>query len=316
LIEAAMKSNTRVSSTSWVSSEGVLRKSDRFSSDVSVRDIQLKHDAYASSAEDRVQADISRVSDDASNECEAPMTKKHIRQVMLLDIATGEQIEASARYRAQQIKNLVTERVMEAAGSSSYWRVVPAALYTRAYEHAIYSHDEDQLKWVMRIKVNAAPQSYSVNTTSTFQIDVQVYKQARTQAWWSASKAIYSPIEVRRVGMNQVTQDTVEDVNQAVADIMDSLNHRLACQSPNFKVVQSGEQWTVEAGELAGLHVGDRLVLADAKVLPEHALEQGALDESLLAEVKSVNAYQAQLKPIAGRSKNKHNEWVAWPYTY
>jgi hypothetical protein len=57
-------------------------------------------------------------------------------------------------------------------------------------------------------------------------------------------------------------------------------------------------------------------MLSDARVLPKHALEAGALDSAVLVEVKSVSPYQAELKQVAGRSQKFQGAWVAWPYTY
>ncbi len=78
----------------------------------------------------------------------------------------------------------------------------------------------------------------------------------------------------------------------------------------------SSSRMTISAGETAGLRVGDKLMIADASVLPRHALEPEALDAAVLAEVKSVTPYQAELKQVAGRKQTFKGAWVAWPYTY
>ena len=41
MVEAAMKSNTRVSATSWMESDGKLRELNRFSSEIKLRDLQV-----------------------------------------------------------------------------------------------------------------------------------------------------------------------------------------------------------------------------------------------------------------------------------
>jgi len=41
LVEAAMKSNTRVSTTSWMDTRGALLELNRFSSEIRLRDIQI-----------------------------------------------------------------------------------------------------------------------------------------------------------------------------------------------------------------------------------------------------------------------------------
>ena len=75
-------------------------------------------------------------------------------------------------------------------------------------------------------------------------------------------------------------------------------------------------KFTLTAGEKSGLRVGDKVLLSDPRVLPQHALEVGALDGAVLAEVKSVSAYQSELKQVAGKALNHQASWVAWPFTY
>jgi hypothetical protein len=81
-------------------------------------------------------------------------------------------------------------------------------------------------------------------------------------------------------------------------------------------VEQTNGRLSLNAGSNAGLRVGDKLMIADPSVLPRHTLEPGALDAAVLAEVKSVTPYQAQIKQVAGRQQKFHGAWVAWPYTY
>jgi hypothetical protein len=58
------------------------------------------------------------------------------------------------------------------------------------------------------------------------------------------------------------------------------------------------------------------LVLADARVLPGRAIEAGALDAAVLVEVKSVSAFQAEIRQVAGKKQTFQGGWVAWPYIY
>jgi hypothetical protein len=57
-------------------------------------------------------------------------------------------------------------------------------------------------------------------------------------------------------------------------------------------------------------------MIVDPSVLPRNTLEPGALDAAVLAEVKSVTLYQAEIKQVAGRKQKFNGAWVAWPYTY
>ena len=107
-------------------------------------------------------------------------------------------------------------------------------------------------------------------------------------------------------------------IEQSVTALTQALEERLACDPQVMTLNQEDGRLVVSAGDLSGLRVGDRVVLADPRHLPQHVLEPQALDAAVLAEVKSVSAHRAELKPVTGR-KQKHKPstaWVAWPYTY
>ena len=85
-----------------------------------------------------------------------------------------------------------------------------------------------------------------------------------------------------------------------------------------FRSVEKNEdgQLTLRAGRASGLRVGDQIVLADAVLLPGRAIESGALDAVVLAEVKSVSDYQSEIRLIAGKQQKFQGNWVAWPFVY
>jgi hypothetical protein len=98
--------------------------------------------------------------------------------------------------------------------------------------------------------------------------------------------------------------------------MVQQLEKQLACEPQTFAVEQKDGRLALNAGSNAGLRVGDMLMIADPSVLPRHTLEPGALDAAVLAEVKSVTPYQAEIKQVAGRKQKFNGAWVAWPYTY
>jgi hypothetical protein len=110
--------------------------------------------------------------------------------------------------------------------------------------------------------------------------------------------------------------DTNAAIARAVSAMAAKLEKQLACEPQTFAVEQANGRLTLNAGVNAGLRVGDKLMIADPSVLPRHTLEPGALDAAVLAEVKSVTPYSAEIKQVAGRKQKFNGAWVAWPYTY
>jgi hypothetical protein len=109
----------------------------------------------------------------------------------------------------------------------------------------------------------------------------------------------------------------MRNIETHVQRLAQQLNHKFSCDPASFAVNASPDgKFVLTAGAKAGLRVGDKVLLSDPRVLPQHALEVGALDGAVLAEVKSVSAYQSELKKVAGKVQKNQGSWVAWPYTY
>jgi hypothetical protein len=117
-------------------------------------------------------------------------------------------------------------------------------------------------------------------------------------------------------GTPKIDGDTQAAIARSVAAMVAQLEAQLACEPQSFAVEQVDGRLSLNAGTHAGLRVGDKLMLADASVLPRHTLEPSALDAAVLVEVKSVTPYQAEIKQVAGRKQKINEAWVAWPYTY
>jgi hypothetical protein len=94
------------------------------------------------------------------------------------------------------------------------------------------------------------------------------------------------------------------------------MDERLSCLPPQFEAhLDQGKTLRINAGHLSGLRLGDVLLVADRQKIPARILEPGNLDGVTLAEVRSLYAYSAELKTIAGVMPKGAGQWVAVPYT-
>ena len=81
LVEAAMKSNTRVSTTSWMDTRGALLELNRFSSEIRLRDIQIGQYKKTNNVE-TVELSNRTLESVAAVSCTAPRARSPIRHVM------------------------------------------------------------------------------------------------------------------------------------------------------------------------------------------------------------------------------------------
>lgn len=316
MVEAAMKSNTRVSATSWMDSDGQLRELNRFSSEIKLRDLQVAQ--YVRDAAQQPQAELvtSQVDVVKPGRCEAPQAKAPLRQVMTVGLNLSAGVPPAQRYQAQQVGFIARQDVMQAASRAERWRLISTQAATRAYDRLTQGQGEERVQWHAQITVNAAPLGGVSNDHAAFALSLQVNGPGQRQAWFAAQEIVVPSLPTQSYGTPKMDIDTQAAIARSVAALVAQLEAQLACEPQSFAVELTDGRLTLNAGAVAGLRVGDKLMLADASVLPRHTLEPNALDAAVLAEVKSVSPYQADIQQVAGRKQKLNGSWVAWPYTY
>lgn len=316
MVEAAMKSNTRVSATSWMDAEGQLRELNRFSSEIKLRDLQVAK--YGRDAAHEPLAELVAARVDAVNpeRCDAPQAKAALRHVMTVGLAVSPSLPAAQRYQAQQLGFVARTHLLQSAARSERWRLINTLPQSRAYDRLSYGQGEENVQWHAQLSVEPMQVAAMPEGTLAYGLTLQVSGPGQRQGWFNAQEVIVPTPPAQAYGTPKFDNLTLNEIDRAVAFLTEQLENQLACEPQSFAVEQSGGRLSLNAGGNAGLRVGDRLVLADASVLPRHTLEPGALDAAVLAEVKSVTPYRAEIKQVAGRQQKFKGAWVAWPYTY
>lgn len=317
MVEAAMKSNTRVSATSWMESDGKLRELNRFSSEIKLRDLQVAQ--YVRDAGQQPQAELviaNTAEAVAPNRCEAPQAKAALRQVMTVGLDLSPGLPPAQRYPAQQLGFAARKQLLQEAARSQRWRLITTQAQTRAYDRAQYGQGEENVQWHAQLTVTPVPLAGVSDDYSAFGVTLNISGPGTRQAWFVAEEVVVPSVPTQAYGTPKMDGDTNAAIARAVAAMTAQLDKQLACEPQAFEVQQSKGRLSLNAGSQAGLRVGDKLMIADPTVLPRHTLEPGALDAAVLAEVKSVTPYHSEIKQVAGRKQKFNGAWVAWPYTY
>ncbi len=317
MVEAAMKSNTRVSATSWMESDGKLRELNRFSSEIKLRDLQVAQ--YVRDAGQQPQAELvaaQKIEAVQPGRCEAPQAKAALRQVMTVGLDLSPGLAPPQRYAAQQLGFAARKQLMQEAARSERWRLISTQAQVRAYDRAQHGQGEEHVQWHAQLTVTPVPFAGVSDDYSAFGLTLQISGPGARQGWFLAEEVVVPSMPAQVYGTPKM--DTVANaaITRAVIAMTTQLDKQLACDPQTFAVEQSNGRLSLKAGSNAGLRVGDKLMIADPSVLPRHTLEPGALDAAVLAEVKSVTPYHAEIKQVAGPKQKFKGAWVAWPYTY
>jgi len=317
MVEVAMKSNTRVSATSWMEGDGKLRELNRFSSEIKLRDLQVAQ--YVRDAGQQPQAELvvtNNVESVQPGRCEAPQAKAPLRQVMTVGMDLSPGLAPAQRYSAQQLGFAARTRLIQSAARSERWRLVSTQAQARTYDRLIHGHGEEHIQWHAQLTVTPVPLSGVSDDYAAFGLTLQVSGPGQRQGWFMAEEVVVPSLPTQAYGTPKMDSDSNAAISRAVSAMTAQLEKQLACEPQTFAVEQTNGRLALNAGSNAGLRVGDKLMIADPSVLPRHTLEPSALDAAVLAEVKSVTPYQAEIKQVAGRKQKFKGAWVAWPYTY
>lgn len=331
MVDAAIASQTRVQATSWMDSSGALREFNRFTSEIRLREIQLAQ-AGDSAAPARlapvrdaapvgasvgipVAAHIERLPPES---CLKPAAKTALRHVMQAVVLVSPELAPAERYAAQQVGRAAMAAMSARGARSNYWHVTPERSHARAYERQYLGRGQEHLHWQLQLVVEPAGASAVAQETPALNLRWLVRPQAQQQAWLEQSDFVppaRSSINATTPRIDAAMADAIE---RSVAQLSQSLEERLACEPQVLPLAQEEGRLVVSAGDLSGLRVGDRVLLTDPRHLPQHVLEPQALDAAVLAEVKSVSSYRAELKQLTGAKQKQKptTAWVAWPYTY
>jgi len=316
LLDAAMKSHVRVSSTSWTDSRGALMELNRFSSEIKLRELQI--DQYKKTAGvDSAELSARSLKSAAPLGCDAPQARSPIRHVMRVSLDVASTIAPAHQYLAQKIGFAARQQVLKESTQTRHWRLMTDSAYKRSYERMVFGQGEEAVQWSLQLSILPARINLSSKEDPAFVLVWQAKAGPNKPVWFGAQNLLFVSTIPSGYGTPKLELDILSTIETTVANMVKELDKQLACDPQTFAVEKSEDGLLVlQAGRTSGLRVGDQIVLADSRVLPRRGIEPGALDAVVLAEVKSVTDYQSEIRPVAGKKQNYQGDWVAWPFIY
>jgi len=309
LVEAAMNANTRVSAHSWMDTQGALREVNRFTSDIQLQGLKVRGNAAAPEVE---VLGVQRLAN-APAACRVPSARANLRQMMTVQLSTAPELSPSLRPMAQQLHRTIQARLQTLSGEWTHLGLARDNPIESTYLRELAGRGQHRVPWQLQLRVVPA----DADAGQLFAVLWRLVQNGRQQVHAQGEMYLPTPIEILGADTPAVDARMLAQLDQGLPAMGQQLEAKLSCDSQGLSVAKGADgSWIVPAGHLAGLRVGDRLVLADDRVLPAHVLEPAALDQLVMAEVKSVSAYQSEVRPLPNKKKMPSVGWVAWPYTF
>ncbi len=343
LVQLALEGPTQVTSTSFIDESGALRDSASFTHDMVVRGVRVL--AYGrDEGEPKAQISANHRALDATLACTAQSGKPSaqntkVQHLAILDVNMDASIKHADLYQARLISRALQEsllkltdrselvrlnlRTMPVSSQSIYGLSQPSSSASSSlqanqtfssgmnyYQQALLGRGDQRVTWSLSLKLAPAKDEISqapglkVTATLLSKLDRHFLFEDQQYVWFEGK----NPNQVSSVLSNVMNEQV-----QALARLIQrSVEDQLACIPPQFEVTKwSGQDMNIAAGMVNGLRVGDQMLVGDPEVIPSRILDKGAMNKLVLAEIKSVTPYSAQLKQIAGPTIKTSEHWVA-----
>ena len=307
LVQTALDGPTEVKSTMWVDKDGALHESNSFTSGMEVRGVRVLsygRDANAGSAnEGSSSAQLSTEGRKNLKPSACGKTtfadKLAVWHHMTLDIVLSSNMNANQKYRANQVMQDLRRNLLLTSAQSRLVHLADMTIPVSRYEQVLVGKGEEYIPW--RVRLTLGVSADSLPTAPTFVAHFEVNERSLPEVFLSYEQLISldsHPENTTPRPLSPVVMQEVETVSQG---FIKTLEAKLSCAPPQFQVLKiQSDTFRINGGSMSGLHVGDRLVVADKNKIPNHVLEPAALASMAMTQVTSVSGYYADLKQIAG----------------
>lgn len=341
LVQAALEGPTKVQSTVWLDAQGALRESSSFRTGMEVRGVRVL--SYERDSEGQPGADLrwqsmTRVDHapqaqvDKSRPCKAAPPAGTLQHVVGMTIATAPGWSADELPAIRSLEKRMGEQWRGAAGEAVVWRMARSTVAGRsAYESALLGSSADQMPWQATLSLRPLSRSVTrllppprnqtedgpqtlVDTHALIALHLSLTARNHGEPLFEARAEIPWRSEQHGWDAPRLSEESQTGLAQQVQRWSQEIRQLLECEPVLPEVIVSnGEGVRINAGVLAGVHVGDEWLLASGKRFMQQIVEPGVAAQSVLARVQKVGQHYAQLQLVAGPLAAVQPNWRAWP---
>ena len=344
LISAAMEGQTRVRNAAWIDSTGKMHENTRITSEMKVRNVRVLN--YLTVEEGVSAAIIAEGKGVMPDEEVCRANQQRYRREATLDIGMG--IPASGADQAFWAPFMQQARARFAAKAvaSRRWSLAPTArMPATAYDRKLLGYVPEVSPYQMVIEVLPAgalgiepvrpPSTRQQRAAETlkavkdywndepaktapipFVVRLSVIERLNQRILWQDAVPLFFPEQKLMHNSQPLPIGLLTELDKVVERWQQKLDGDFGCRPQSFNVMQEAKQgWVINAGQVAGLSVGDQLLMMNREQLPARILEPDSGEHLALVEVVAVANDRAVVRKLAGSaSAGKSGDWVATPF--
>jgi hypothetical protein len=128
---------------------------------------------------------------------------------------------------------------------------------------------------------------------------------------------LFFPAAELSISSQPLPPGLLSELDRVLERWSDKMDADFGCRPQHFNVMPESvaNGWVINGGLVAGLAIGDQLLLMNREHLPARILEPDSAQHLALVEVVSVEPGKAVIRKLAGpRDIARSGDWVATPF--
>lgn len=331
LVDLALETDVKLGSTAYLDAAGVLHESSILSSDSLVRGVRVL--SYLEEAGIAIaKVDASILSDPS-----CPGSRPEIRREASVRVVNRTANSRVGDHYMSELARASEQTLLKALAASNDWSVKTETKYSNSYGRFLSGSAVDQVPYRFDIVMRERDPLRSVTNLGekglhhgllsgydagawaakklpelnfyqpwsgvALEYELTLVDRARGIPLWSKTLPVNYPRVDRGYSKDSVPLKFSQQVAKATQRLIADVNVTMDCQTEFYqmaKIPGASNVASINAGEVAGIKVGDQFLISTDEKILNQVLSMSGLAGLALAEVQSVANHSATLKHIAG----------------
>jgi len=344
LVRAAMDGQTRVHTAAWVDSNGKLHENVRINSDMKVRGVRVLN--YLQVEDGPSAAIIAEGKGVMPSEEVCKANLQRYRREATFDVQLRIATSGADRYDWTRLLQQAKSKLFAQATAGRKWSLTPRTeMPTNAYDRHLLGAKPDISPYHMQLellpagalgiepvrprmdkpvmqKVAAAARDLFNDEAPRkapvpFVMRLSVTERSSGRMLWQDVVPLFFPEAELSISSQPLPPGLLSELDRVLERWNDKMDTDFGCRPQHFNVMPESvvNGWVINGGLVAGLAIGDQLLLMNREHLPARILEPDSAQHLALVEVVSVEAGKAVIRKLAGpRDIARSGDWVATPF--
>lgn len=344
LVKAAMDGQTRVHTAAWVDNNGKLHENVRINSDMKVRGVRVLN--YLQAEDGPSAAIIAEGKGVMPSEEVCKANLQRYRREATFDASLRIATSGADQYDWSRLLNQAKSKLFARATAGRKWSLTPQTFVpANAYERHLIGAKPDIAPYHMQLellpagalgiepvrppsnkpamqKVVAAARDYFSDEAPRkapmpFVMRLSVAERSSGRTLWQDTVPLFFPAAELSISSQPLPPGLLSELDRVLDRWQDKMDTDFGCRPQHFNVMPESvaNGWVINGGLVAGLAIGDQLLLMNREHLPARILEADSAQHLALVEVVSVEPGKAVIRRLAGpRDIARSGDWVATPF--